>query len=97
MVGNGNFSAAFQTLAYEFHRDARQQYLYYDPQHQLSANPGYIPALYAAGFQSLNLWNDCNPMSKYGEWGALEATLQTISPLTEAPPKYRGWVTFAQS
>jgi hypothetical protein len=97
MVGNGNFSADFQTLAYEFHRDERQQYLYYDPQHQLSSNPGYIPALYAAGFQSLNLWNDCNPMSKYGEWGALEATLQAISPISAAPAKYRGWVTFAQS
>jgi Putative Ig domain len=97
MVGNGNFSAEFQALAYEFHRDDRQQYLYYDPQRQLSSNPGYIPSLYGAGFQSLNLWNDCNPMSKYGDWGALEATMQTISPLSEAPPKYRGWVTFAQS
>lgn len=97
IVGSGNFSTAFQTLADQFHRDARQQYLYFDPQHQLSGNPGYIPALYAAGFQSLNLYNHCYAISKYGEWGALESTMQTVTPLTSAPPKYQGWVTFAHS
>jgi len=97
MIGNGDFSADFQALAYQFHRDARQQYLYYDPQHQLSSNPGYIPALYGAGFQSLNLYNHCFSISKYGDWGALESTMQTISPLSSAPPKYQGWISFAQS
>lgn len=97
IVGSGNFSTDFQTLTYQFHRDARQQYLYFDPHHQLSSNPGYIPALYAAGFQSLNLFNHCYTPSKYGEWGALESTMQTVSPLSSAPPKYQGWISFAQS
>jgi len=97
IVGSGDFSTDFEALTYQFHRDPRQQYLYYDPQHQLSGNPGYIPALYTAGFQSLNLFNHCYTMSKYGEWGALESTMQTVSPLASAPPKYQGWIAFAQS
>ncbi|MGB6487037.1 MAG: hypothetical protein WBE91_09165 [Steroidobacteraceae bacterium] len=81
--------AGWLSLIQEAHRDPRFGYLYYDPTHQLSSNPGYLPASAAAGFAFINQFNDISGIDQYGEWGALENVTQSIDPLSGAPPKYR--------
>jgi hypothetical protein len=34
-------------------------------------------------------YNDVGGISQFGAWGALESVMQTISPLSSAPPKYQ--------
>jgi hypothetical protein len=58
------------------HRDVRMGYCYNDPTHQLSTNPGYLPAMITAGFASLTHFNSCQDMNQAGAWGALENVMQ---------------------
>jgi len=37
---------------------------------------------------------DTYPPSQYGEWGALESTMQTVSPLSNAPSKWQALQNF---
>ena len=77
------------------HRDARTQYLYYDPTHQLSASgTGYFLAMNAAGINTINIFSDVNTIGSGGDYGVLESVMQTISPLTSAPPKYQGIMNY---
>jgi hypothetical protein len=41
------------------------------------------------GGQLFMYFNDVGVGSKYGSWGALESIMQTITPLSSAPPKWR--------
>jgi hypothetical protein len=90
-------NTAWQSLLATVHRDARFSYLYYDPTHQLSSNPGYLPWLMSQGFTSINQFNDVGTPSQFGEWGALESVQQTISPLSSAPSKYQGIALWSAS
>jgi hypothetical protein len=91
-VSNGSAWASMMTTA---HRDARTQYLYYDPTHQLSASgTGYFPAMSAVGINTINIFSDVNTVGAGGDYGALESVMQTIAPLTSAPPKYQGIMNF---
>jgi hypothetical protein len=58
------------------HRDIRMGYCYYDPTHQLSTNPGFLPAVINAGFTTINHFNSCQDMNQAGPWGALENVMQ---------------------
>jgi hypothetical protein len=42
-----------------------------------------------------NLYSDVSGISQYGAWGLLESVMQTISPLSSAPPKYQAAVAYA--
>ncbi len=91
---SGNASA-WATMITGAHRDARTQYLYYDPAHQLSASgTGYFPAMAAAGISTINIFSDVNIIGAGGDYGALESVMQSISPLSSAPPKYQGIMSF---
>jgi len=41
------------------------------------------------GANVMNLFNDVYPPSQYGAWGLLESVMQTVDPLSSAPPKYQ--------
>ena len=43
-----------------------------------------------------NIFNDIYPVSSYGVWGLLESVMQTITPLTSAPPKYQAAMRYIQ-
>jgi hypothetical protein len=43
-----------------------------------------------------NLYNDVGYISQYGAWGLLESVMQTISPLSSAPPKYNAVVSYVE-
>jgi hypothetical protein len=43
------------------------------------------------------LYNDIYAPSQYGEWGALDSFMDTVSPLTSAPPKWQGIQNFLSS
>jgi hypothetical protein len=91
--GNSSAWGAMNTTA---HRDPRTQYLYYDPTHQLSSSStGYFPAMVAAGITSVNILSDVEFTNSGGDYGALESVMQTVSPLSSAPPKYQGIMNFA--
>ena len=93
--GSGSEWVATITAA---HRDSRTQYLYYDPLHQLdSTGEGYFPRMVAAGIQSINVESDVAPVGTNGDYGALESIMQPISPLSSAPAKYEGIVSFVAS
>jgi hypothetical protein len=94
---NGS-SSEWGAMNVSAHRDARTQYLYYDPSHILSASgTGYFPAMVAAGISTINIFSDVNLISAGGDYGALESVMQTISPLSSAPPKYQGIMNFIGS
>jgi hypothetical protein len=42
----------------------------------------------ANGGETYVLFNDVNAPSQYGEWGALESFMDTMSPLSSSPPKW---------
>jgi hypothetical protein len=101
--GNG-LQTSFMPIIYAAHRDARMGLLYYDPSNSMYSTYGYtaangktgfLPGLIAAGMVRSNQFGTCGQISIYGEWGALESVMQTISPLSSAPPKFQGlanWV-----
>jgi hypothetical protein len=65
-------------------RDARMGTLYQT----------YYTALASAGATVMNVFADVGNYNQYGEWGVLESTMQSISPLSSAPPKWQGVQNF---
>ena len=49
------------------------------------------------GGQLFMIYNDINGPSQYGEWGALESYLDSVSPLSKAPPKWQAIQNFISS
>jgi len=100
--GGGN-EGTWQTMVTSASRDPRSQYIYYDPTHQLNSTyTGYFTAAAAAVAAtgvtsfSINIFEDVGALPGYGgsNWEALESTMQAISPLSSAPPKYQGIINF---
>lgn len=48
----------------------------------------------ASGGRVYVLFNDVFPPSQYGEWGLLESFMDTLSPLSSAPPKWQAVQNF---
>jgi hypothetical protein len=48
----------------------------------------------ANGGQLIVIYADISPPSQYGDWGALESLLDTVTPLSSAPPKWRAIQNF---
>jgi hypothetical protein len=48
----------------------------------------------ANGGRTYVIFNDIHAPSKYGEWGALESFMDTVSPLSSAPPKWQAIQNF---
>jgi hypothetical protein len=72
---------------------------------QLFAEANVDPRMNVAYTQYLNQWkanggqtfvnfSDSSPYSQYGQWGALQSFMQTISPLSIAPPKWQALQNF---
>jgi Chitobiase/beta-hexosaminidase C-terminal domain len=60
-------------------RDVRMGYALYDPTHQLSSNPGFLPAAVAAGVTTMNYYDNCRSESASGPWGALSNVMSLPS------------------
>lgn len=77
-------------------RDNRMQYVYEDPTHQLSSNPGYLQALKNQGItvNKVNLVAPTTAIAGFGGWGALENINQPTFPLSISPPAYQGLMNF---
>jgi hypothetical protein len=99
----GGSESTWQTMVTSATRDPRSQYIYYDPTHQLNGTyTGYFTAAAAAVAAtgvtsfSINIFEDAGALPGYGgaNWEALESTMQAISPLSSAPPKYQGIMNF---
>ncbi|MDE2097308.1 MAG: hypothetical protein KGL39_08705 [Patescibacteria group bacterium] len=82
-------------------RDSRMAQAYYDPSHTLSATySGYLEELRKLGVSFICQLSGTGPPVSAGMspgsagWGALENTMQTISPLSSAPSKYQGIMDF---
>jgi hypothetical protein len=48
----------------------------------------------ANGGQTLVIYADISAPSKFGEWGALESFMDTVNPLSNAPPKWQALQSF---
>jgi hypothetical protein len=46
------------------------------------------------GTNVMNLYSDVYPPSQYGAWGLLESVMQTVDPLSAAPPKYQSVMNY---
>ena len=68
-------------------RDARMGAAYATALKDWRANGGHVWVMYA----------DIYAPSQYGEWGALESFLDTVEPLTKAPPKWQAIQSFITS
>jgi hypothetical protein len=96
-VGN---QAAWNTWLVQAHRDTRTQYLYYDAAHVLDATGnGYFTRMAAAAVAGgttikINIFADQNAPIANQDYGTLESYMQTISPLSSAPPKYQGIMNY---
>jgi hypothetical protein len=96
----GGSGSAWQAMLASASRDARSQYIYYDPAHQLnSSSTGFLSSA-AAGVAgtgvptfSANIFQDVNQISG-ANWEVLESSLQAITPLSSAPPKYQGIMNY---
>jgi hypothetical protein len=86
-----------QALFVAWARDSRIQYCYNDPTSQLSSNPGYLPAMYASGYSTMNHYNSCETYAPYGTFGGIESIMQPIAPPTSQPDKYQGIQAFVNS
>lgn len=56
-----------------------------------------LTAWKANGGHTYVLYDDVYAPQEYGEWGALESFMDTVSPLTSAPPKWRAIQNFISS
>ena len=77
--GGGSYTtlrSAVTALFLNAQRDIRMGYCLYDPTAQLSSHPGFLPASISAGITSISYFDDCQFMSQYGPWGALENVMQ---------------------
>ncbi len=70
----------------------------------VNLNKGMIPlhAAYFAAWKSAGgtlfmEYNDIESYSQYGEWGALQSAMETVSPLSSAPPKWQALQNFISS
>jgi hypothetical protein len=95
---------SFAALMYAAHRDSRMQLAYYDPSSLMYSTYGYtnsagktgfLPQIAAAGLADFNHFNDCTTLTISGDWGGLESVMQTISPLSSAPPKFQALANWA--
>jgi hypothetical protein len=70
----------------------------------VNLNNGIIP-VYAAYFAAWKdaggtlfmAFNDISRYSQYGEWGALQSVMQTVNPLSSAPPRWQALQDFIAS
>ena len=76
--------SALANLYTAANRDARMGTAYTAALNQWKANGG----------ETYVVFNDVNAPSQFGEWGLLESFLDTRSPLTNSPPKWRAIQTF---
>jgi hypothetical protein len=89
----------YRTMITSVLRDARIQYFYYDPTHQLSNNPGYCQAMLNMGI-FLNQLNGIDPtqaVAEWGAWGLLEEIMQVPgieSGGLSVVPRYQGAMNF---
>jgi hypothetical protein len=75
---------ALNTLYFNVNRDPRMQ----------TAYATYLQGWKKAGGQLFMHFHDIGAYSRYGEWGALESSMQTTTPLTAAPPKWQALQNF---
>ena len=54
----------------------------------------YFQQWKTVGGQLFMHYNDVGAGSKYGSWGAIESIMQTITPLSSAPPKWQAIQSF---
>jgi hypothetical protein len=54
----------------------------------------YFEQWKTGGGQLFMYYNDVGVESKYGSWGAVESIMQTIAPLSSAPPKWQAIQNF---
>jgi hypothetical protein len=59
-----------------------------------TAYTNYLQQWKTNGGQLIMLFNDIGAYGQFGEWGALESIMQTISPLSSAPPKWQAIQNF---
>ncbi len=57
----------------------------------------YFAAWKAAGGTLFMHFNDVSNYGQYGEWGALQSIMQTVTPLSSAPPKWQALQNFISS
>jgi hypothetical protein len=79
-----SFDPTLTNLYIAANRDPRMAASYAAALKDWKANSGEMYVLFA---------DICNP-SKYGEWGALESFMDTVSPLDKAPPKWQAIQNF---
>lgn len=70
---------ALTNLYIAANRDARMQSTYQT----------YLQGWKSNGGELIMHYNDISPYSQYGEWGALESIMQSVTPLGSAPPKWQ--------
>jgi hypothetical protein len=82
---NSNGSSNWLTNLYvAANRDARMGAAYTQALSNWKSNGGHVYVIY----------DDIYGPSQYGEWGALESFLDTVSPLSSAPPKWQAIQNF---
>jgi hypothetical protein len=59
-----------------------------------AAYTAYFNNWKASGGTMFMHFNDADPPSQYGQWGALESFMQTTNPLASAPPKWQSIQNF---
>lgn len=57
----------------------------------------YFAAWKAAGGTLFMVYNDISGYGQYGEWGALQSVMQTVSPLSSAPPRWQALQNYMAS
>jgi hypothetical protein len=83
----GAATPAMQKLFVAANRDPRMQTVYATLLNNWKTNGGQLFAIYASIYAP----------SAYGEWGALESFMDTVTPLANAPPKWRALQSFIAS
>jgi hypothetical protein len=78
---NGSAIVKLYTAA---NRDPRMGAAYTTMLNDWKSNGGQLIVIYA----------DISPPSQYGDWGALESLLDTVTPLSRAPPKWQAIQNF---
>lgn len=83
----GASTPAMQALFVAANRDPRMQVVYTTLLNDWKTNGGQMFAVYASIYAP----------GQYGEWGALESFMDTVIPLTSAPPKWQALQNFISS
>lgn len=93
-------------LCIQIHYDPRMEFIYHDPQRVLFNTYGYTAAQNQPGYL-ISMRDVCNIVfmhqltdtgvpSKFGEYGAVEGTLQNLTSFATMPAKYRGIQKYLQ-